>query len=51
MNTKDAQTPEEKEAVRKYMSILGKRAGEANKKKGSDYFKWVRSHRKNKETK
>lgn len=28
------------------MSELGKRSARVNKKKGSEYFKWVRSHRK-----
>jgi len=40
---------EEQETISKYMSSLGKRAGEVNKKKGSAYFKWVRSHGKIKE--
>jgi len=31
-----------------YFSKLGKKGGEVNKKKGSDYFKWVRSHAKKK---
>jgi hypothetical protein len=43
------QTPDEKEAVRRYMSQLGKKSAAKNKKKGSAYFKWVRSHRKQKE--
>lgn len=30
--------------VRLYMSKLGKKGGDANKKKGSAFFKWVRSH-------
>lgn len=30
------------------MSKLGKKAGAINKKKGSDYFKWVRAHGKTK---
>ena len=30
------------------MSQLGKKAGEVNKRKGTDYFKWVRSHGKQK---
>lgn len=32
--------------IKEHMSKLGKKAGEVNKKKGSEYFKWVRSHRK-----
>jgi hypothetical protein len=43
------QTPADAEAVRKYMSSLGKKSAAKNKKKGSAYFKWVRSHRKPKE--
>jgi len=38
----DKKTPEE---VRKYMSELGKKSAAKNKRKGSAYFKWVRSHR------
>jgi hypothetical protein len=34
--------------VRKYMSDLGKKAALKNKQKGSEYFKWVRSHGKTK---
>lgn len=30
--------------ISEHMSKLGKKAGEVNKKKGSAYFKWVRSH-------
>jgi hypothetical protein len=41
----DEQLPEE---VRKYMSELGKRAAKINLKKGSEYFKWVSSHKKKK---
>lgn len=42
MNDKDEkQIPEE---VSKYFSKLGKKAAKVNKKKGSEYFKWVRSH-------
>jgi hypothetical protein len=33
--------------ISKYMSQLGKKGGAVNKKKGSKYFKWVRSHAKN----
>lgn len=29
--------------ISKYMSELGKKGGETNKAKGSEYFKWVRS--------
>jgi hypothetical protein len=39
------------EEISKYMSELGKKGGAKNKKKGSDYFKWVRSHGKNKKKK
>lgn len=49
MNTKSdpaERTPSENEAIRKYMSELGKRAGEVNKKKGSEYFRKIRSFRK-----
>ena len=34
--------------VSKYMSDLGKKGGAKNKLKGSAYFKWVRSHGKQK---
>lgn len=44
-------TPKEKETISKYMSELGKKAGAVNKKKGSEYFKWVRSHGKQKSPK
>lgn len=37
-----------KEIISEHMSKLGKKAGEVNKKKGSAYFKWVRSHGKKK---
>lgn len=40
---KEQKTPEQ-EIISKYMSSLGKKGGSANKAKGSDYFKWVRSH-------
>lgn len=46
MNTHSETTLTDQEAIRKYMSELGKRAGQVNKKKGSEYFKWIRSHRK-----
>lgn len=32
--------------VRKHMSELGKKGGAKNKAKGKAYFKWVRSHNK-----
>lgn len=32
------------EEVRQYLSEIGKKGGNVNKKKGSEYFKWVRSH-------
>ena len=32
------------------MSALGKKGGETNKKKGSAYFKWIRSHGKKKKS-
>lgn len=44
------QTVEEKKIISKYFSKLGKIAGERNKKKGSEYFKWVRSHGKKKKS-
>lgn len=34
------------DVVRAYYSKIGKMGGETNKKKGSEYFKWVRSHAK-----
>ena len=34
------------EAIREYMSSLGKKGGAKNKAKGSAYFKWVRSKNK-----
>lgn len=34
--------------VSRYMAELGKKGGARNKAKGSAYFKWVRSHNKNK---
>ena len=36
------------EIISEYMSKLGKKAGAINKKKGSAYFKMVRSHGKQK---
>lgn len=30
------------------MSELGRKGGEKNREKGSEYFKWIRSHRKTK---
>lgn len=42
---------EEKQSViSEYMSKLGKKGGQTNKEKGSEYFKWVRSHGKKKST-
>jgi len=41
---------DEKTIISKYMSKLGKKAGITNKKKGSAYFKWVRSHGKQKKS-
>lgn len=38
----------EQEIISEHMSNLGKKAGAVNKKKGSAYFKWVRSHGKQK---
>jgi len=35
---------DKKAIISEHMSKLGKKAGQVNKKKGSDYFKWVRSH-------
>lgn len=40
-----------KEIISKHMSALGKKAGAVNKRKGSAYFKWVRSHGKQKSDK
>lgn len=40
MDSKEEQLQKDLSA---YFSELGKRAGEVNKKKGSAYFKWVRS--------
>ena len=37
--------------VRKYMSELGKKGGAQNKKKGSNYFKWLRAQRKDRPVK
>lgn len=45
-NTQDKLKPEVPEEISKYMSELGKKGGAKNKKKGSAYFKWVRSHSK-----
>lgn len=42
---------DEKRVVSEYMSKLGKKAAEKNKEKGSEYFKWVRSHGKQKKDK
>lgn len=42
MTDVDKQTKQE--IISEHMSKLGKKAGEVNKKKGSAYFKWVRSH-------
>jgi len=39
---------DEQSVISKHMSELGKKAGAVNKKKGSAYFKWVRSHGKQK---
>ena len=38
----------EKQIISEHMSKLGKKAAAINKKKGSAYFKWVRSHGKKK---
>jgi len=43
---KPIKTPDE---VRAYMRMLGKRGAVVNKQKGSEYFRWVRSHGKKKE--
>lgn len=37
---------QEKEIISRYMAELGRRSAKINKKKGSEFFKWVRSHRK-----
>jgi len=50
MKDKDTRTPEQL-VVSSYMSHLGKVGGGRNKQKGSEYFKWVRSHRKPKDEK
>lgn len=42
---------QEEMIIKKYMSELGKKGGEVNKAKGSEYFKWVRSHGKQKQKK
>lgn len=39
---------EEQAVISKHMSSLGKKAGAVNKRKGSEYFKWVRAHGKQK---
>lgn len=37
------------EKLSEYFAKLGKKGGEVNKKKGPEYFRWVRSHvKKNK---
>lgn len=41
---KDVDKKTKQEIISEHMSKLGKKAGEVNKKKGSAYFKWVRSH-------
>jgi len=48
MKKEDTRTPEQL-VVSSYMSHLGKVGGGRNKQKGSEYFKWVRSHRKPKD--
>lgn len=45
MKTKQPKKPVPKE-VSEYMSSLAKKVGDANKKKGSEYFRWVAAHRK-----
>ena len=40
----------EKQIISEHMSKLGKKGAAVNKKKGSEYFKWVRSHGKKKLT-
>jgi len=50
MKKEDTRTPEQL-VVSSYMSHLGKVGGGRNKQKGSEYFKWVRSHRKPKDEK
>lgn len=44
-------SPVEKAIISNYMSKLGKKAARVNKAKGSAYFKWIRSHGKQKEKK
>lgn len=38
----------DKAVISAYMAKLGKKGGLKNKQKGSEYFKWVRSHGKKK---
>lgn len=45
----DVDKKTKQEIISEHMSKLGKKAGEVNKKKGSAYFKWVRSHGRSKE--
>lgn len=41
-------TEEQKqELIKEHYRKIGKKGGETQKKKGSKYFSWVRSHRKN----
>lgn len=35
---------DKKQIISEHMARIGKKGGEVNKKKGSEYFKWVRSH-------
>ena len=37
--------------LKAFFSANGKKGGNINKKKGSEYFKWVVSHRKNAKSK
>jgi hypothetical protein len=39
---------EQQSIIKTHFKELGKKAAEVNKKKGSEYFKWVRSHGKKK---
>jgi hypothetical protein len=42
-NTKQITEEQKKEIIREHYSKIGKKGGEVNKKKGSEYFKHIRS--------
>ena len=46
----DTPTEEISKEIREYYKTIGARGGETNKKKGSEYFRWVRSHNKTRPT-